>query len=361
MLPESYRRLLYIENATPGSYIDTGLIASYDMRIVIDGYVLEGDTALIGARTAVSCSDIFTLQFTSEKTYRFSFGSSRISATKDYAAGKRYTFDLSKDGLTIDDELIGVPTTRALTGVLPLYLLGALNTGGVASSFGITRIYSAKIYRDDELIADYIPCVSEEGIYGIYDNVMGTFLSNAGDGSLTGMLEPFVGITISKLPDKLIYNKGEKLDITGMVVEEYTESGYRTEVTGYTVSGFDSSVVGTEAITVTYDGLSTTYAVIINDTPISDLIVTVEDMKQYLRVDHDDDDSLIEYLIKASEDRCMDIAREETRESFEALENAKISVMYAVAFQYEHREDLNQNDLNLSLRALLFGERKVEF
>ena len=46
---------------------------------------------------------------------------------------------------------------------------------------------------------------------------------------------------------------------------------------------------------------------------------------------------------------------------FEALENAKISVMYAVAFQYEHREDLNQNDLNLSLRALLFGERKVEF
>ena len=109
MLPESYRRLLYIENATPGSYIDTGLIASYDMRIVIDGYVLEGDTALIGARTAVSCPDILTLQFTSEKTYRFSFGSSRISATKDYAAGKRYTFDLSKDGLTIDDELIGVP------------------------------------------------------------------------------------------------------------------------------------------------------------------------------------------------------------------------------------------------------------
>ena len=91
------------------------------------------------------------------------------------------------------------------------------------------------------------------------------------------------------------------------------------------------------------------------------MLVSIDEMKQYLRIDHEDDDSLIEYLIAVSEKLCMDIARIEDKIEFESIDDAKIAVMFAVAYQYEHRENLNQNDLNLALRALLFGERKAGF
>lgn len=91
------------------------------------------------------------------------------------------------------------------------------------------------------------------------------------------------------------------------------------------------------------------------------MLVTLDEMKQYLRVDHEDDDALIEYLIDSSEKLCMDVARADDKDSFEESENAKMAVMYAVASRYEHREELDHNVLNLSLRAMLFGDRKEGF
>lgn len=35
--------------------------------------------------------------------------------------------------------------------------------------------------------------------------------------------------------------------------------------------------------------------------------------------------------------------------------------MYAAAYLYEHREEADHNELLLSLRALLMGERKAGF
>ena len=39
------------------------------------------------------------------------------------------------------------------------------------------------------------------------------------------------------------------------------------------------------------------------------MVVTLEEMKNYLRVDYDEDDALIESIIRASEKICMDVAR----------------------------------------------------
>jgi uncharacterized phage protein (predicted DNA packaging) len=91
------------------------------------------------------------------------------------------------------------------------------------------------------------------------------------------------------------------------------------------------------------------------------MIISLDEMKNYLRVDFDDDDALLESLISASESLCMDIARIDSTSDFEQLENAKVAVMYAVAYQYEHREDCDHHALTLSLRSLLFGVRKAGF
>ena len=91
------------------------------------------------------------------------------------------------------------------------------------------------------------------------------------------------------------------------------------------------------------------------------MIISLEEMKNYLRIDFDDDDALLENLIVSSERLCMDIARIKSKAVFEKKETAKIAVMYAVAYLYEHREDADHHDLTLSLRSLLFGIRKEGF
>ena len=91
------------------------------------------------------------------------------------------------------------------------------------------------------------------------------------------------------------------------------------------------------------------------------MIVTVDEMKNYLRVDSADDDKLLEDIMAAAEKQCMDIARAGSEEEFSKLTNAKISVMFAAAYLYEHREEANHNAMNLTLRALLFGDREVSF
>ena len=91
------------------------------------------------------------------------------------------------------------------------------------------------------------------------------------------------------------------------------------------------------------------------------MVVTLEEMKNYLRVDYDDDDSLIESIIRASEKICMDVARMDDAGEFAAVANVKIAVQYTAAYLYEHREDANHHALTLTLRALFSGSRKEAF
>lgn len=90
-------------------------------------------------------------------------------------------------------------------------------------------------------------------------------------------------------------------------------------------------------------------------------MVTLEEMKNYLRVDYSEDDDLINGMITAAKKQCMDILRTEDEADLEAAENGKIAVMFVVAYLYEHREEADHKALNLTLRALLFGSRKEGF
>lgn len=91
------------------------------------------------------------------------------------------------------------------------------------------------------------------------------------------------------------------------------------------------------------------------------MIVTLEEMKNYLRVDYEDDDVLLEYLLSAAEKICMDILRTDDAETLKAEPNAQVAVMYTVAYLYEHREDADHHAMNITLRALLFGSRREGF
>ena len=90
-------------------------------------------------------------------------------------------------------------------------------------------------------------------------------------------------------------------------------------------------------------------------------MITLEEAKSYLRVDFDDEDEMIESLIQSSIKHSMDVARVDSEEELSKNSNGKIAVLYMTAYLYEHREDADYSELNLTLRALLFGMRKAEF
>ncbi len=90
-------------------------------------------------------------------------------------------------------------------------------------------------------------------------------------------------------------------------------------------------------------------------------MITLEEAKSYLRVDFDDEDEMIESLIQSSIKHSMDVARVDSEEELSKNPNGKIAVLYMTAYLYEHREEADYSDLNLTLRALLFGDRKPGF
>ena len=88
--------------------------------------------------------------------------------------------------------------------------------------------------------------------------------------------------------------------------------------------------------------------------------VTLAEAKEYLRIDGNDEDTTVENILNAAYNLCADISRL-TEEEFDNAGVAKIAVLYAVGYFYEHREDANHHELTLTLRSLLFGIRREEF
>ncbi|MDY6334114.1 MAG: head-tail connector protein [Lachnospiraceae bacterium] len=92
-------------------------------------------------------------------------------------------------------------------------------------------------------------------------------------------------------------------------------------------------------------------------------MLTLDEVKKYLRVDFSDEDTLITSLISTADSLVRDVSRmEPDSEVSEASKPVMMAAeLYTVAYLYEHREEADHHDLMLTLRALLFGIREVTF
>ncbi len=105
-------------------------------------------------------------------------------------------------------------------------------------------------------------------------------------------------------------------------------------------------------------------------------LITLEEAKEYLRVDTSDEDSLIDSLLKAAASLCRDVARlsdeqwtdvdsdltRSVRYSSAQLKDVrdtmKVAILYALGYLFEHREEADHHALTLTLRSLLFAIRE---
>jgi hypothetical protein len=88
------------------------------------------------------------------------------------------------------------------------------------------------------------------------------------------------------------------------------------------------------------------------------LIVTLEKTKEWIKVESNDEDALIEGFITAAEDIVSGILRFPLNEFEEVPEVVKQAIYFAVSVMYEQRESLNIVALMATLRGMLFAHRK---
>lgn len=90
--------------------------------------------------------------------------------------------------------------------------------------------------------------------------------------------------------------------------------------------------------------------------------VTLDEAKTYLRVASNDEDELITSIIGSATRLVQDVSRI-SDEDWETADSAviRIAILYTIAYLYEHREEADHSQLNLTLRALLFGVREEGF
>ena len=92
------------------------------------------------------------------------------------------------------------------------------------------------------------------------------------------------------------------------------------------------------------------------------MIVSLKEVKNYLRVDYDDDNKLLYQLIDTAQKLCMEIVRTDDISVLNSDKKTyKTAVLYAVAYLYENREKPDYNLMKLTLRALLANYRAEGF
>jgi len=88
------------------------------------------------------------------------------------------------------------------------------------------------------------------------------------------------------------------------------------------------------------------------------LIVTLEEAKLYLKVDGDEDNTLITSCIGTAEELCQDILRFPLSEFAEVPDTVKQAALYAVGNLYEQRENTDMKSMIELMARLLFAYRK---
>ena len=87
-------------------------------------------------------------------------------------------------------------------------------------------------------------------------------------------------------------------------------------------------------------------------------MVTLQEVKQYLRIDFEDDDTLLLSLISTAKQLVMDVGRMDEEHFSENEDVVRTAMLYTVSYLYENRNNADFSKLTLTLRAMLFAQRE---
>lgn len=181
------REIHYVDylEADGTQYIDTGYKANSNTKIDID-FTLNSheNSVLFGCRTTAEYDSFFVWSEVSALNccrfdYTYRVANNRNGALVQLDTKSNIVKDKEKNYLNgIQYQSNSVQTFQTAHNA---YLFAG-NNGGTANYFHKGKIFSAKIYDDDNLIRNYLPAIDENGIGFMLDKVSHTIYDNAGTG-----------------------------------------------------------------------------------------------------------------------------------------------------------------------------------
>ena len=182
-LPYGYTELEYIKS-TETQYINTGFTPNQDTRVLVDiifpGTTVATSKAVFGSRQTIT-----------SKSFTFYSYNGHYSTTYNTVDNQcypelietRFLVDKDKNEITVNGTLYE-QSYGVFSGQGPLYLF-AINNNGSVFAQGEVFLYSCKIYDNETLVRDFVPCKNPDLAIGLYDLIGKTFYGNSGSGAFT--------------------------------------------------------------------------------------------------------------------------------------------------------------------------------
>ena len=170
-----YQAVEYIES-TGTQFVNTGFIPNQDTSIEVDGYT-EQTKSLYGVQNGINVTG---MNYNSKM--RIMYFSNYYDT--EVNIGERHIFKQDKNQAYIDNNLLKTFDEITASSAYPIFLFSrSTESDGSLSDNGKGRIYSVRIWDDETLVRNMIPCVRKsDSKPGLYDTVNSTFYTNSGTG-----------------------------------------------------------------------------------------------------------------------------------------------------------------------------------
>ena len=193
ILPEGYTQVDYIESHG-NEYINTGVNPTFNTEVELEfmSTNVTGSGFIYGSRISNNNNSHTFILFPNSKDYYPQFANDgtvvHMADTHPELAeyNTRYKVKNGKDGFYVNDVLVKQYSQTQLESSYPMYIFGLNVAGNLESRTARARIYKFKIYENDILIRDYVPCYrNSDNEVGLYDIVNNVFYTKQGTGAFT--------------------------------------------------------------------------------------------------------------------------------------------------------------------------------
>ena len=161
-------------------YFDTEILPNQNTNTEVSLYVDTGTTYICGAR-----DDKYKYGYTCTDNFYVVRGTIDSAAKPSAFWGGNWIIEQNGTTFNFGSSSVKTDSIDSFSLTSPFYV-GNMSKNGINAGVGLKgKIYYAKIYQEDVLVADLIPVKKDNGVLCLYDKVRDKYLYNKGSGNLT--------------------------------------------------------------------------------------------------------------------------------------------------------------------------------